>query len=109
VTGRLINNITGKLVNIDEDETILLGIAVASSGSGKPSVQKVHVRKEGTFEVWLPPGKNSIYVSGGPFFAVGDVAQGVGHDAREIDVKAGQQYTIEFRVVRITPMKRRGA
>ena len=101
VHGRLINNISGKPQTVREDQAIPIGIASAKDPAAKSTVENHHIRADGTFEFWLPPGKSSIYLSGGPFFAVGDAEQGIGHDRREIDVKPGAENTVEFRVVRI--------
>ena len=103
---RLINNISGKPQIVREDQAIPIGIASARDPAAKPTVEKHHVRADGTFEFRLPPGKSSVYLSGGPFFAVGDAEQGIGHDRREIDVKPGAENTVEFRVVRIGRTKR---
>jgi Carboxypeptidase regulatory-like domain len=105
VHGRLINNISGKPQTVREDHVLSIGIASAAEPKAKPAVENLHVRADGTFEFWLPPGKSSAYLSGGPFFAVGDAEQGIGHDRREIDVKPGTEYSVEFRVVRIGPTR----
>jgi beta-lactamase regulating signal transducer with metallopeptidase domain/protocatechuate 3,4-dioxygenase beta subunit len=100
LSGKLINNLRNDLEWVDEDETISVGV-VRGATDAKPVVENVHVRRDGTFHVWLPPGKNSVYLAGGPFFAVGDAAQGIGHDRRELDVQPGREYAVAFQVVRI--------
>lgn len=65
------------------------------------------MRHDGTIGVWLPAGKHAISLNGGPFFALGDVQQGVGHDLRQVDIKGGEEASVIFRVVRITPSRSR--
>jgi hypothetical protein len=65
------------------------------------------MRDDGTIGLWLPVGKHAISLSGGPFFSIGDAAEGRGHDLREIEIKGGEQPTVQFRVIRITPKRQR--
>jgi len=109
VIGRLIDNITGNPAAVAEDEVISVGVAAASGPSSLPTIQKMHVTRTSTFELWLPVGKKFVSLSGGPLLWLGDVSHGIGHDSREIDVKSGQENTIDFRVVRIIPMANRAA
>ncbi len=101
LSGKLIDNLRNKPESVDEDVTIPVAVVRGAAADAKPVIENVHVRRDGAFHVWLPPGKNSVYLAGGSFFAVGDAAQGIGHDRRELDVEAGLEYTVEFRVVRI--------
>ncbi len=50
------------------------------------------MRHDGTIGVWLPAGKHAISLNGGPFFALGDVQQRVGHDLRQVDIKGGERH-----------------
>ena len=69
------------------------------------------VKSDGTFELQLPPGRNSVYVAGGPFLVRKPGDPSANQDIREIDVKEGTQTTIEFRKRgrrRVVPRPRRG-
>lgn len=46
-------------------------------------------------------GQYAISLAGGPFFSIGDVREGMGHDVREVNIKGGEEPTVAFRVVRI--------
>ncbi len=111
VTVRLIDNEKDRLVDTEADETVSIGIRSAAGGVGaepaKPRLETLHMRDDGTIGVWLPAGKHAISLSGGPFFSIGDVREGMGHDVREVEIKGGEEPTVDFRVIRITRMKQK--
>ncbi len=63
------------------------------------------MKTDGTFELRLSPGKNFVYVAGGPFLVRKPGDPSATQDIRQIDVKEGTETTIEFRVIRQVPMK----
>ena len=69
------------------------------------AIEGFAVKTDGTFELRLPPGKNSVYVAGGPFLVRKPGDPSAIQDIRQIDVKEGTETTIEFRVIRQVPMK----
>ena len=104
IKGRLIDDATGQPAMLTGDETASIGAHGPSRPRSGASIQGTDVKKDGTFEMRLPPGTNWIYVSGtGPFGVVGDVRPGFGHVVREIKVVEGAEYKIEFRVTRGLP------
>ena len=63
------------------------------------------MKTDGTFELRLPPGKNFVYVSGGPFLVRKPGDPYANPDVTQVDVKEGTETTIEVRVIRQVPMK----
>jgi beta-lactamase regulating signal transducer with metallopeptidase domain len=111
VAVRLIDNDAGRLVDMEANETVVIGIRsgeASASADAKLRLEALHMRHDGTIGVWLPAGKHTLSLSGGPYFSIGDVQQGMGHDLREVKIKGGEAPTVEFRVVRITPTPVRG-
>jgi beta-lactamase regulating signal transducer with metallopeptidase domain/5-hydroxyisourate hydrolase-like protein (transthyretin family)/uncharacterized GH25 family protein len=111
VTLRLVLNDWGRQVNVVSNETVVIGIRsgeASASADTKPRLERLHMRHDGTIGVWLPAGKHAISLNGGPFFSLGDVQQGIGHDLRQVDIKGGEDATVLFRVVRITPSQSGG-
>ncbi len=106
IKGRLIDDATGQPAMLTGDETASIGAHGPSRPRSGASIQGTDVKKDGTFEMRLPPGTNWIYVSGtGPFGVVGDVRPGFGHVVREIKVVEGAEYDLEFRVTKGLPPK----
>jgi protocatechuate 3,4-dioxygenase beta subunit len=103
VTVRLIDNEMNRLVYMEADETVVIGIRSADGGAeaAKPRLETLHMRDDGTIGVWLPAGKHALSLAGGPYFSIGDVPEGIGHDIREVEIKGGEEPTVVFRVVRI--------
>jgi len=103
VTIRLIDNEMNRLVYMKADETVVIGIRSADGGAeaAKPRLETLHMQVDGTIGVWLPAGKHALSLSGGPYFSIGDVPEGMGHDVREVEIKGGEEPTVVFRVVRI--------
>jgi beta-lactamase regulating signal transducer with metallopeptidase domain/5-hydroxyisourate hydrolase-like protein (transthyretin family) len=92
IKGRLIDDVTGQLATLTSDETASIGAHGPSRPRNGASIQGTDVKKDGTFEIRLPPGTNWIYLSGrGPFGVVGDVRPGFGHVVHEIDVAEGTE------------------
>ncbi len=101
IKGRLIDDATGQPATLTGDEAASIGAYGPSRPRSGASIQGAEVKKDGTFEIRLPPGTNWIYVSGrGPFGVVGEERPGFGHVVREINVVEGAEYNIEFRVTR---------
>ena len=101
----------GRYFDMNADETVVIGIRsgeASASPDTKPRLETLHLRPDGTIAVWLPAGKHAISLNGGPFFSLGDVQQGIGHDLRKVDIKGGEEPTVVFRVIRITPLPSAG-
>jgi hypothetical protein len=96
--------------HMDADETVVIGIRSGEASERpdtKPRLETLHVRPDGTIGVWLPAGKHAISLNGGPFFSLGDMQQGIGHDLRQVDIKGGEEPTVVFRVIRVVPLNQR--
>jgi hypothetical protein len=106
IKGRLIDDATGQPATRTGDEWVSIGAHGPSRPRSGASIEGAGVKKDGTFEMRLPPGTNWIYVSGsGPFAVAGDVRPAFGHVVHEIKVVEGAEYNIEFRVTRGLPPK----
>jgi beta-lactamase regulating signal transducer with metallopeptidase domain len=109
VRGRLIGEQGGQPMTLGEDERV----TIAASGPARPQhqsqayseSQSFPVQRDGTFELRLPPGKNTLQVSGRPYFAEEPADRNAVYDIREIEIKDGAETTIEFRGVRLIPKK----
>jgi beta-lactamase regulating signal transducer with metallopeptidase domain/protocatechuate 3,4-dioxygenase beta subunit/5-hydroxyisourate hydrolase-like protein (transthyretin family) len=91
---------------IEPNEAIVIGIRSGAANLGadtKPRLETIHMRPDGTFAVWLPVGKHAISLNGGPFFSLGDMQQGIGHDLRQVDIKGGEDATVIFGVIGPVP------
>ena len=100
VQGRLIDNATGQPAPVAEGERVTIGAYGPSRPPSGAAIEGFAVKTDGTFELRLPPGKNSVYLSGGPFLVRKPGDPYASQDIREISVKEGQETTIEFRVTR---------
>ncbi len=104
IKGRLIDDATSQPAALTGDEAASIGAYGPSRPRSGASIQGAEVRKDGSFEIRLPPGTNWIYMSGrGPFGVVGQERPGFGHVVHEIEVVEGAEYNIEFRVTRGLP------
>jgi len=112
VSVRLIDNDKSQVVSMEAEQKVVIGIRsgeASASADTKPRLERLHMRHDGTVGVWLPAGKHAISLNGGPFFSLGDVQQGRGHDLRGVDIKGGEDPVVTFRVVRIAPSRSLGA
>ncbi|HEX4073662.1 MAG TPA: carboxypeptidase regulatory-like domain-containing protein, partial [Planctomycetaceae bacterium] len=105
VKGRLIDELTGQPALVGDDERVTIGVHGPSRPRSGAAIEGFAVKTDGTFELRLPPGRNDIYVSGGPFLVRKPGDPSANQDIRQIDVKEGTETTIEFRVIRQVPMK----
>ena len=114
VHGRLIDDQSGQPAKLGEDEKVTIKV----DGPARPrqhdievylQPQSFPVAKDGTFQPRLPPGKNFVRVSGRPYFAEHPADRNANQDIREIEIKDGQEATLDFRVVRVLPLKRQSA
>jgi hypothetical protein len=113
VRGRLIDDRSGQPAILGEDENV----TIAVDGPARPRhehqaqshAQSFPVQRDGTFKLCLPPGKNFIRVSGRPYFADNPADRNAPQDIREIEIKEGQEATVEFRVVRMIPLQKKSA
>ncbi len=105
VKGRLIDDLTGQPALVGEDERVTIGVHGPSRPWSGVAIEGFAVKTDGTFELRLPPGKNFVYVAGGPFLVRKPGDPSATQDIRQIDVKEGTETTIEFRVIRQVPMK----
>jgi hypothetical protein len=106
VKGRLIDDATGEPAVAADDEHVKIGAYGPSRPPSGAAIEGFPVRTDGTFELRLPPGKNHVYLSGGPFLVRKPGDPYASQDIREINVKEGAETTIEFRVTRQVPMKK---
>ena len=105
VKGRLIDDLTGQPALVGDDERVTIGVQGPARPRSGAAIEGFAVKTDGTFELQLPPGRNSVYVSGGPFLVRKPGDPSANQDIREIDVEEGAETTIEFRVIRQVPMK----
>ena len=114
VRGRLIDDQSGQPARLGEDEKVTITV----DGPARPRAARIQVyllpqsfpvAKDGTFQLRLPPGKNFVRVSGRPYFAEQPADRNASQDIRAIEIKEGQDATLEFRVVRLLPMKRQSS
>jgi beta-lactamase regulating signal transducer with metallopeptidase domain/5-hydroxyisourate hydrolase-like protein (transthyretin family) len=105
VKGRLIDDLTGQPALVGDDERVTIGVQGPSRPRSGATIEGFAVKTDGTFELQLPPGRNSVYVAGGPFLVRKPGDPYANQDIRQIDVKEGTETTIEFRVIRQVPMK----
>src|SRR6202035_2345357 len=102
VKGRVIDDATGKPVIREDGEYLdvqLQGPSQPRSGAG---VGVVEIKKDGTFEVRLPPGENWLALrtdNSGETFDV------TGHDGGYITVPNGGEVEGEYHVQRVRPVK----
>jgi protocatechuate 3,4-dioxygenase beta subunit len=91
----------GKPARVGKNEEVSIWAKGPGRPASGPAVQEVQVRTDGTFEMRLPPGKNYVYLpAGGTFSAIKPGGNASSRDIREIDVREGQEYKIDFRVIR---------
>jgi beta-lactamase regulating signal transducer with metallopeptidase domain len=105
VKGRLIDAGTGKPALVGDDEEVTIGTHGPARPRSGAVIEGFSVGTDGTFELRLPPGKNTAYLAGGPFFVVDPAHPNTNQYKQVIEIKEGQESTIEFRVIRMTPMK----
>ncbi len=105
VKGRLIDDLTGQPALVGEDDRVIIGVHGPARPHIGAAIEGFVVKSDGTFELRLPPGRNSVYVAGGPFLVRKPGDASANQDIRQIDVKEGTQTTIEFRVIRQVPTK----
>ena len=114
VHGRLIDDQSGQPARLGENEKVTIKV----DGPARPRQNEIQdyllpqsfpVAKDGTFQLRLPPGKNFVCGSGRPYFAEHPADRNASRDIREIEIKDGQEATLEFRVVRLLPLKRQSS
>ena len=66
--GRLIDELTGQpAARRRRTQRVPIGVHGPSRPRSGAAIESFAVKSDGTFELRLPPGKNFVYVSGGPF------------------------------------------
>ena len=106
VKGRLIDDASGQPALTADDERVTIRAYGPSRPKSGAAIEGFAVQTDGTFELRLPPGKNHVYLSGGPFLIRKPGDPYASQDIREINVREGEVTTIEFRVTRQVPMKK---
>ena len=101
VKGRLIDDATGAPAMLMDDESVSIGAYGPARPRSGAAIESAEAKKDGTFEMRLPPGTNLVYVSGrGPFNVTSEARPRFGEIGHEIKVLEGGENRIEFRVTR---------
>jgi protocatechuate 3,4-dioxygenase beta subunit/Zn-dependent protease with chaperone function len=109
IHGKLIDDQSGQSISLGDGERVTIAVDGPARPQRQDEPQSFAVRHDGTFELRLPPGKNTLRLSCGPYFAEKPADRNAYYDVREIEIKEGQESTVDFRLVRLVPKREKGS